>query len=137
MSLHCKKRLTIFPFPAGIIRIFPSRESLVSDIPAEDGKMANPFLQCNQTLPGQESLVSDIPAGGGEENRKIANLFLQCTCFPDLVAHESRLPGLGDVDHVQHFICGVVRAKFLNTGILLTLSFLTTGVRKGVFSGGV
>jgi hypothetical protein len=57
--------------------------------------------------------------GEREGNKKIANFFLQCTCFPDLVAHEPRLPGLGDVDHVQHFICGVVGTKFLNTGIIL------------------
>jgi hypothetical protein len=50
----------IFPSPAGmsltklslggnydvIYKLFPSRESLVSDIPAGDGKMANLFLQC-------------------------------------------------------------------------------------------
>jgi hypothetical protein len=42
-----KKRLTIFPsLPTGIIKLSPSRESLVSDIPAGDGKMANRFLQC-------------------------------------------------------------------------------------------
>jgi hypothetical protein len=49
----------IFPSPAGmsltklslggnydvIYKLFPSRESLVSDIPAGDGKMANLFLQ--------------------------------------------------------------------------------------------
>ncbi len=52
--------LMIFPSPAGmsltklsqggnydvIYKLFPSRESLVSDIPAGDGKMANLFLQC-------------------------------------------------------------------------------------------
>jgi hypothetical protein len=50
----------IFPSPAGmsltklslggnydvIYKLFPSRESLVSDIPAGDVKMANLFLQC-------------------------------------------------------------------------------------------
>jgi hypothetical protein len=35
-SVHCKKRLAILP----------ARESLVSDIPAGDGKLANLFLQC-------------------------------------------------------------------------------------------
>jgi hypothetical protein len=34
------KRLEIFPSPAGM---FPATESLVSDIPAEDGKIANLF----------------------------------------------------------------------------------------------
>jgi hypothetical protein len=28
---------------AGIIKLFPSRESLISDIPAEDGKLTNLF----------------------------------------------------------------------------------------------
>ncbi len=30
----------------GIIKLFPARESLVSDIPAVDRKAANLFLQC-------------------------------------------------------------------------------------------
>ncbi len=29
-----------------IYKLFPPRESFVSDIPAGDGKTANPFLQC-------------------------------------------------------------------------------------------
>ncbi len=32
---------------AGIINLFPPRESLVSDIPSGDGKINNLFLQCN------------------------------------------------------------------------------------------
>ncbi len=59
LLLHCKKKLPIFPSPAGmsltdswpgIIKIFPARESLVSDIPAGDGKIGNPFLQCTFIL---------------------------------------------------------------------------------------
>jgi hypothetical protein len=58
--LHCKKRLPIFPSPAGmsltklsldgntVIKFFPTRESLVSDIPAGDGKIDKHFLQCIQ-----------------------------------------------------------------------------------------
>jgi hypothetical protein len=52
---ECKKRLTIFPSPAGMSptklsldgnnKINPVQEDLVSDILAEDGKMANLFLQ--------------------------------------------------------------------------------------------
>ncbi len=44
---HCKKRLTIFPFPAGmsLTKLYLDG-SLVCDIPAGDGKMANLFLQC-------------------------------------------------------------------------------------------
>jgi hypothetical protein len=57
---HCKKYL-LFSCPqpgchlpnspwAGIIKLFPARrESLVSDIPAGDGKTANLFLQCTDS----------------------------------------------------------------------------------------
>jgi hypothetical protein len=46
--LHCKKRLPIFPSPAGMSPTKLSlagniRESLVSDIPAGDGKIGNLF----------------------------------------------------------------------------------------------
>jgi len=56
-SLHCKKELAIFPSPAGMsltklsgwekTKLFPPRKSLISDIPAGDGKTANSFLQCS------------------------------------------------------------------------------------------
>ncbi len=50
-GLHCKKRLMIFPSGfhqpnslwTGIIKLFPATESLVSDIPAGDGKIDNLF----------------------------------------------------------------------------------------------
>jgi hypothetical protein len=46
-ALHCKKRLAGFHLPnspcTGIIKSFLSNESLVSDIPAEDGKTADLF----------------------------------------------------------------------------------------------
>ncbi len=52
-----KKRFTIFPSPVWMPLTKPltlawnnliiPRESLVSDIPAGDGKIANLFLQCN------------------------------------------------------------------------------------------
>ncbi len=56
-TVHCKKRLAVCPSPAGIsltklslagnfYKLFPSRESLVNDIPAGDGKTAVLFLQC-------------------------------------------------------------------------------------------
>jgi hypothetical protein len=55
--LHCKKRFVIFPSPAGmsltklslggnndvIYKLFPPRESLVSDIPPGVGKIVNLF----------------------------------------------------------------------------------------------
>jgi hypothetical protein len=54
--LNCKKRLAVFtslpgchlpnsPWP-GKIKLFPTRESLVSNIPAGVGKTLNLFLQC-------------------------------------------------------------------------------------------
>jgi hypothetical protein len=33
-----------------IYKLFPPRESLVSDIPAVDGKTANLYLQCSEQL---------------------------------------------------------------------------------------
>jgi hypothetical protein len=52
-SLHCKKRLSYFPSPAGMSLTKLSlggnnliRECLVSDIPDGDGKIDNLFLQC-------------------------------------------------------------------------------------------
>jgi hypothetical protein len=79
--MHCKKGLAVFPSPAGMsltklslggknlykTSLFPPRESLVSDIPAGDGKMANLFLQCvgADTAAGMNynSLVLNVPSG--------------------------------------------------------------------------
>jgi hypothetical protein len=58
--LHRKKSFSISPSPAGMLltklslggnndviyKIFPPRESLVSDIPAGDGNIEKLFLQC-------------------------------------------------------------------------------------------
>ncbi len=53
--LHCKKRIAVFPSPAGmsltklslgIIKLFPARESFVSDIPVGNRKKPLTFLQC-------------------------------------------------------------------------------------------
>ncbi len=41
------------PLP-GITKLFPARESLVSDIPAGDGKIVNLFLQCIHHLVGMD-----------------------------------------------------------------------------------
>jgi hypothetical protein len=41
--------------------IFPPRESLVSDIPAGDGKMANLFLQCRQFGYGRKNSQTTVP----------------------------------------------------------------------------
>jgi hypothetical protein len=60
MQLHHKKSFSIFPSPSGmsstklslfgkydvIYKLFLPRESLVSDIPAGDGKIEKLFLRC-------------------------------------------------------------------------------------------
>jgi hypothetical protein len=58
--LHSKKRLAVFPSQPGyhlpnslwpgIIKLFPARESLVSDIPAGDEKIANLFYSVPAVL---------------------------------------------------------------------------------------
>ncbi len=61
---HCKKKVGGFPVPnresrchqpnfpwPKIIKLFPGRESFVSDIPAGDGKITNLFLQCTPRKP--------------------------------------------------------------------------------------
>ncbi len=57
--VHCKKRVPIFQSPAaagmsltnlpGMITLFLARESLVSDIPAGDGKIAELFYIVSKT----------------------------------------------------------------------------------------
>jgi hypothetical protein len=79
-GIHCIKGLAVFLSTAGMSLVklslkgnnllFPARESLVSGVPAGDGKTAELLL-----FPASHSLISDIPAGDG----KTANLFLQCT----------------------------------------------------------
>jgi hypothetical protein len=80
--LNCKKRLGIFPFPAGMsptklsqIKLFPARESLVSDILAGDGKMNNLFLQCRRsgsTILAKEAVQMDLsPAASLQSTVKI------------------------------------------------------------------
>jgi len=53
-ALHCKENLrgswNCFDqnfLGLGLGKLFPARESLVSDIPAGDGKLLNLFLQCS------------------------------------------------------------------------------------------
>ncbi len=60
VRLHRKKYFSIFPSPAGmsvtklslggnndvIYKLFPPKESLVSDIPAGDGNIEKLFLRC-------------------------------------------------------------------------------------------
>jgi hypothetical protein len=63
--VHCKNRFTIFPSPAGMSLTklslaagnnLTSRESLVSDIPAWDGKIDNLFLHCTVLTPVHHNL---------------------------------------------------------------------------------
>jgi hypothetical protein len=50
---HTIKRFTIFPSP-----LFPAKESLVSDIPAGDGKIANLFSVNPSTTSHEENLAT-------------------------------------------------------------------------------
>jgi hypothetical protein len=72
INLHCIKRYQFFrPYPGChklispwpvIIKLYPARESLVSDIPAREGKIGNLFLQCTLTYIGSRSLlIPDTP----------------------------------------------------------------------------
>jgi hypothetical protein len=65
--MHCKK--WTLPSPAGMslaklfwLGVFPARESLVSDIPAEDRKIAKLFLQC-RLFTGNVGLFLDTVPG--------------------------------------------------------------------------
>jgi hypothetical protein len=58
-NLHCKKRLAIFP---SLARMSITKLSLAGN---------------NIIILARESLIRDIPSG----DRKIANLFLQCTVW--------------------------------------------------------
>ncbi len=79
--VHWKKRLAIFPSQAGmsltklflawkIIKLFPGRESLVSDIPAGDGKIDNLFYSVREVK--SYSLVRRLRPHCPEES----------SCFP-------------------------------------------------------
>jgi hypothetical protein len=59
-GIHCKKELAIFPSCRDVTdqtlsgrektKLFPPRKSLISDIPAGDGKTANSFSQCRLNM---------------------------------------------------------------------------------------
>ncbi len=69
LTPHRKKSFSIFPSPAGmaltklslggnndvIYNLFPSRESLVSDIPAGDGNIEKLFLRCSERKHRQDN----------------------------------------------------------------------------------
>jgi hypothetical protein len=67
-QLHCKKRFANFPSPAGMSLTklfldgnnFPSRERLVNDIPAGDGKIVNLFFSVLQQSPYFSLSLSSI-----------------------------------------------------------------------------
>ncbi len=50
----CNQPSSLWP---GITKLFPARESLVSDIPAGDGKIVHLFLQC--MIEGNVCCISD------------------------------------------------------------------------------
>jgi hypothetical protein len=70
--MHYKKSLAIFPFPSspwpGIIKLFLARESLVSDIPAGDGKIAELFYSVpsldKNVIPVADSAVAATGRSG-------------------------------------------------------------------------
>ncbi len=75
-TIHCKKRLAVLPSLARmsltelsqegnnyiikLTKLSPARNSLVSDIPAGDGKTANLFLQCVVIDTGWSHLSKDL-----------------------------------------------------------------------------
>jgi hypothetical protein len=64
VGLHCKKKGYRFPRRAVMIKLFPASESLVSDIPAGDRKIANLFYSVPYTkLDESETLKK--PSGSG------------------------------------------------------------------------
>jgi hypothetical protein len=64
LTAHCKKRLMIFPFSAGmsLTKLFlagknlniPDHGEIGCDIPAGGGKIGNLFLQCIRTSRAQD-----------------------------------------------------------------------------------
>ncbi len=46
-KIHSRKRFKKFPSPA---ELFPTMESLLSDIPAGNGKLGKLVLQCSESL---------------------------------------------------------------------------------------
>ncbi len=60
------------PWP-GIIKLFPPRESLVSDIPTGDGKTANLLLQCEYSRENRarRRIHGNRKGGSGENSRNI------------------------------------------------------------------
>jgi hypothetical protein len=64
-TLHCKKRLEVFPFPDGMSL---TKLSLDGNYLFPDGmSLTKLSLDGNNLIiPGMESLVSDIPAGDGK-----------------------------------------------------------------------
>ncbi len=76
LYIHCKKRLAVFPVHSRdvtnqtlpgreYLNYSPARESLVSDIPAGDGKTANLFLQCIDIYAYARAWEHLTGAGGG------------------------------------------------------------------------
>ncbi len=69
--------LTKLSLASGIIKLFPARESLVSDIPSADGKTANFILQWYNGIFGRHLefvtslVVLRMPAAAGQDGRRV------------------------------------------------------------------
>ncbi len=120
MFSHCKKRLAIFPSPpgmsvaklswAGMIKLFPPRESLATDITSGDGKTANFFLQCIllpfhlESREGKPLLLVKAEANGDSRSTSERGTFLGWFVGLFVPIQE---PALSAFDLVQFFFLAV------------------------------
>jgi hypothetical protein len=77
-----------------ILKLFPARESLVGDIPAGDGKIANLFLQCMLELTKTSHVDSKVQLS--KPRRKNAD-----ECFP---IYSNKEQPIGVRDLSTHFV---------------------------------
>jgi hypothetical protein len=106
--LHCKKRLASFPSPAGMsltkrslagnnLIISTARECLACAIPAEDGIIANIFLQCRKPLyrgqmKGAGKVVFELPNFKGRmDHADLPNSVLYRYCYNHIHGIKIRL----------------------------------------------
>ncbi len=64
----------------GIIKLFPAREGLVSDIPAGDGKTANLFLQCSFWIAAPNLWMKKYSVADALTPFVIELVLCTCTC---------------------------------------------------------
>jgi hypothetical protein len=81
-KLHCKKRLSFFSSPAGMslskVSLAGKRESLVSDIPAGDGKNYNLFFSLRWAGRGAHSALFCVSMGLKRRVHAYTRLIAQC-----------------------------------------------------------